>query len=159
MGSFSLPQFMHLLPGNIFKLFCIKPEFNINKNELKKKYFELCKINHPDKNTVNSIDLKDLNLAYKILNNDYSRARLLNTKIEEQDPNFLILVLDLEDQIENIKILKEVKEIKNVILKRIEECKKNYKEPKYLSKWVYYERLLKKVDDKEIEIEIREGRG
>jgi curved DNA-binding protein CbpA len=153
---------MHLLPGNIFKLFCIKPEFNINKNELKKKYFELCKINHPDSNTHNvnvNVDLKDLNLAYKILNDDYSRARLLNTKIEEQDPNFLIAVLDLEEQIENIKILKEVKEMKNIILKRIEECKKNYKDPKYLSKWVYYERLLKKVDDKEIEIEIREGRG
>ena len=49
------------------------------KKEIKKKYYELCLIYHPDKNNNDDLKFKEINEAYHILY-DENKRRIYNLK-------------------------------------------------------------------------------
>ncbi|KAM0674269.1 hypothetical protein GVAV_002345 [Gurleya vavrai] len=135
-----LKQFNH------FDTFNLKPSFDINLANLKATYHSLSKIHHPDiSNDDKFIQIKK---AYDILKNDYKRAfylyKLNDKKLENNvDSKFLNKILQLEENIENKSNLKETY---HEILKRIDDCKMNYANSKYLNQWRYYERLKEHIE-------------
>ncbi|KAF9763506.1 Chaperone protein dnaJ A8, chloroplastic [Nosema granulosis] len=142
---------MHPPGKNLFELFCIKPHFHINKHDLKNKYFELARIHHPDISG-DPTAFKKLTQAYSILSDDLKRAMYLNKHIVDTvDSDFLYQILEIEEQIDSEV---NTKQINDLLSDLINNCKKNYKDVKYLSKWVYYERLLKKLKEKKADQEI-----
>lgn len=138
-----------MLPSiDIYKIFNLPKSFHIDKNVLKNEYYKLNKKYHPDilKNEDNKI--KEINIAYKILQDDYLRAKYLHEKPIEQKMNqdFLVEVLDLEERInDNLDNQKELIKLKDFLHTKIQECINKYKNPFYLGKWGYYRRLVKEV--------------
>jgi len=61
-----------------FEIFNITPSYNINKTELETKMYELQKLNHPNSikkfDYDNSTKASDINIAYKCLANNLTRA-------------------------------------------------------------------------------------
>lgn len=126
-----------------FQLLKLPLEYNINKELLKKNYFQTSKHSHPDiKN--NSLvktqgDIKLLNKAYSTLNDDFNRAKLFTKPSKKLNSDFLETCLTLEERI------LQGEDLKTEIEKNIEECKKEYKDPYSVGKWAYFNRLLEKI--------------
>lgn len=153
----------------LYKIFDIPQKYNIDLNDLKKKYHLISKKVHPDLNyekgcqtkehtkPINglfkkclnkvskifipggsiNISSSDLNKAYDVLKDDYSRAKLFTVPADTLDTKFLNECMELEDRVlsgENIT---------DLLQKKVDECKNNYNKPDYLAKWSYYNRLLK----------------
>lgn len=133
-----------MLPTNdIYKIFSLPRSFFVDKNILKNKYYKLSKKYHPDLLKTDTGKIKEVNSAYKVLQDDYLRAKYLykdplDTKMNQE---FLIEVLDLEERIDDSNSQDELRKIKDILDQKIDECKKNYKDPVYLGKWGYYRRL------------------
>lgn len=148
------------MTDDFFKIFNLPKSYNISKDVLKQKYYDLSRQIYNDKfnkglftvissnKDLSSKDLsnKDLsnnrvypfhtvNLAYKTLNDDLERAKLFTLPSKSISSSFLEECIKLEERIESGENLKEYLE------KKIEECKKNYNDPVYLCKWGYYKRL------------------
>ena len=110
---------------NHFKIFNLKPEFDIDQKSLLVKYFELQKENHPDQNN-NSSDSSNINEAYEILKDDISRAEYLLNLKEISLPNLKMDVLaefleeneDIENSVDKDN-LKKILDQKNSKLKEI----------------------------------------
>ncbi|ETB60244.1 Fe-S protein assembly co-chaperone HscB, variant [Plasmodium yoelii 17X] len=95
---------------NFFELFDIEPTYDIDKNILKKKFNDIQKIYHPDRNSqnpemekVNEVS-SYINNAYKTLLNDIDRAiyimdKKYNYKIHEEenleDEQFLFEIVEV----------------------------------------------------------------
>ena len=76
---------------------------NAKKKEIKKKYYELCLIYHPDKNNNDDLKFKEINEAYHILY-DENKRRIYNLKyIIGEDIKFsdeeLLLIYQIYDKI------------------------------------------------------------
>ncbi|ORD98915.1 HSCB [Hepatospora eriocheir] len=134
---------------NPFSVFKYQPEFKIDKNKLKKDYFKLIKSNHPDNPiSSNTVDVSKINDAYKILNDDYLRAKYLTKDVNNKYINdnrndlFLLECLEIESKINDGVNLDF---IKRYLENKIEECKRNYKNISYFNKWTYYRNLLNKI--------------
>ncbi|ORD95588.1 HSCB [Hepatospora eriocheir] len=138
-----------MMKENPFSVFKYQPVFKIDKYKLKKDYFKLIKSNHPDNPiSSNTIDVSKINDAYKILNDDYLRAKYLTKDVDNKYINdnrndlFLLECLEIESKINdgfNLDFIKKYLENK------IEECKRNYKNISYFNKWTYYRNLLNKI--------------
>ncbi|KAL6121275.1 hypothetical protein NUSPORA_01829 [Nucleospora cyclopteri] len=116
----------------------------INKSTLKNNYYQKVKRATDEK------QVEQLNLAYKMLTDDFLRAKYVqgilekNEKEPEIDFLFLSKCLEIEEEIkENENKTEKLKEIDKKLEEQIEECKLNYKEMKYLNKWSYLRRLKK----------------
>lgn len=136
------------LPRKHFEVFGIQPAFHINQDTLKTAYFELSKQLHPDR-TSESSAIEEINRAYAVLKNDFSRARYLAGEHDfAVDTAFLVEMLDYEERIsaasaeEQIHILRDLD-------RRIAECKLNFASKEHLCRWGYYERLRKLLRSKQ----------
>ncbi|KAK6089338.1 hypothetical protein P3W45_001661 [Vairimorpha bombi] len=109
---------------DIYKVFNLPRSFHIDKKILKNEYFKLNKKYHPDLLKTENGKIKDINSAYKILQDDYLRAKYLfkgplDNKMSQE---FLIEVLDLEERIDESKSQNELREIKDLLDQKIDEC-------------------------------------
>jgi hypothetical protein len=120
-----------------FNLFKLPFNYNLNKDELKKNYYKLSKELHPDMKG----DTKNyqLNSAYLILKDDFSRAKLFTKPIEKLNNKFLEKCIKLEEKIERGE------DVEEKIKRKIEECKEKFDDEKSVGKWAYYERLKEKI--------------
>lgn len=98
--------------------------------------------------------MDEINKAYSILKDDFSRAKHLSC-IEPSpvSQEFLIEMLDYEDAISSITSNHQEQAIRNDLLQRIEQCKLNHSNAEHLSKWAYYERLIKILDESKITLQ------
>ena len=109
---------------NYFELFLLPIDFEINLDELEKKYFEFQNQFHPDKSSIDEIEKSILiNKAYEILADDFLRACYIlqlkgidirnDEKAIKIDIATLETVLELQEEIikitnkDKIKILQE----------------------------------------------------
>lgn len=118
--------------------------YKIDKNQLKTNYYKLTKSAHPDIGSHlcdKSTDISETNKAYGVLLNDFLRAKLFTKPSSRVDVDFLMKCLDLEDRI------RSGEDMKDVISFEIEKCRENYDKPEWISKWAYFERLQKMVNE------------
>jgi molecular chaperone HscB len=104
--------------NNYFNVFELEQNFDIDKNKLKSQYNKLVKDHHPDNFTTDKgkhlkalENSNTINQAFKILNDDLSRANhilelnninafdALDTKMS---PDFLITQIELQEQLESL---------------------------------------------------------
>lgn len=149
---------------NIFELFHIDVKYEINKNDLKKRFSDIQKIYHPDKNVQNIETCSDqinetssyLNDSYNLLMNDISRATYLvqliyNYRIPEEesldDEEFLNEIMQINEEIDNSKNPKVLSEkytkkyetyVKDITFyfkeKQLDNILKNLKKLKFIDK-------------------------
>jgi len=122
-----------------FDILKLPKQYFIDKYMLKKNYYEVSKKNHPDllkRPSEGEISSNIINKAYQILNDDFLRAKLFTVSSEALPHQFLDECLEMEDKI------KKGIDLKGCIVKKIQECKNNYFDPVWVSKWAYYRRLL-----------------
>lgn len=111
---------------NYFEIFGIKTQFIIEENNLKQKYYELSRSVHPDINDqqITELDPAELNKAYKVLSKFESRSQYIldinqiSAHKDLKDPAFLMEMMELNEEIEDIKAIGEV-EKKQEILERV----------------------------------------
>lgn len=125
---------------NYFDIFNLPTNFQINKNDLKQKYYKLCRNSHPDsKHYDKSTDFNLINKAYNILNNDLKRAEhlaeLKGKKFDQKLSNkFFEKIMKLEEN-RNQSVI-------DYCNKKINKYKENYDNLKALQKWKYYDRIV-----------------
>lgn len=115
---------------NHFQKFSLSAQFDINLEELERKYLELQSQFHPDKS--NSTDLGEsiaINEAYQILSDEFSRACYLlllagiDLKHDEKavKPNISTLteVLELQERITEITDEKAAKQLKQNLTSQV----------------------------------------
>lgn len=146
MANFSsAAQPMDAYREEAFGALGLEPRFHVDKGLLKKQYYALSKTVHPDimaRRTSHGAgsgpadDIVGLNKAYEILSDDFTRARLFTAPVDSVDAVFLAECLDMESR------LAAGEDLGAELRGRIEECKSNYTDPKYIAKWAYYRRLL-----------------
>lgn len=119
-----------------FEILNLKKSFKIDKDLLENNYINLCKKFHPDtaENDKQKLEFisktTDLNNAYKIILNDYSRAihilELNNIKMDDStqknfiDQNFL---MDIFEKGEFLETLSEFEELEKLQEKELVEKK------------------------------------
>lgn len=133
---------------NYFEKFSLSPAFDINLDDLEQKYLTLQQQYHPDQllhKTVGeqdtaAIESININEAYKILKNPISRAiyllKLQGINIDDDncpikpDHSTLMQVLELREEISQIKNKDEINQIRNnlesEITRLMQEVKKNF---------------------------------
>lgn len=121
---------------SLFSMFNLPISFEINKDELKKKYYTLSMNNHPDLVKVSKIEPQLINNAYETLRDDFLRAKLFTVPSESLDQAFLEYCIQLEDKIRNGE------DLSDFLKGKIDECKARYTDPMAVCKWGYYKRLL-----------------
>ncbi len=103
---------------NYFELFNLDTKYSINKSELDEALFKLQSKYHPDKNPNTDFleTSQTLNLAYKVLKSDFSRAEhllilkgfdLINQKLDDQ---FLLETFEWREQLDNKDDLPKLKD-------------------------------------------------
>lgn len=133
-----------------YKILKLPLNYDVNKDILKKNYFSISKLTHPDtahgaplKNDQskdkNFVDTKLLNKAYSTIKDDFYRAKLFTSPAEKLESDFLENCMELEERI--LKGENLVEELS----KKIEKCKKDYESPISVGKWAYFKRLLDKI--------------
>lgn len=141
-------------PTRYFDIFGLKPSFSIDKHDLKERYFEISKRVHPDKprpSPGEDISIEEINKAYNVLRNDLARARYLSgTKKFDVSKQFLMEILDYEQEISGLASEEDKRNIREDLQKRIDHCKL-YINGEHLAKWGYYERLMKMLNNKKKE--------
>ncbi|MES2961356.1 MAG: Fe-S protein assembly co-chaperone HscB [Pseudomonadota bacterium] len=129
---------------NFFELFSLKPNFEIDQNELEEKYLDFQKQFHPD--SASSADIEKsitINEAYKTLSDDFLRACYLlalknidirhDEKVIKPSPATLMEVLELQEKIAEISDKNEIenlrkeisKEFKSLILDSMKQLEAN----------------------------------
>ncbi|CRG96748.1 chaperone, putative [Plasmodium gallinaceum] len=155
---------------NIFKLFDLEETYDIDKAFLKKKFNDIQKIYHPDKNSQNT-ELEKinevssyLNNAYRTLLNDVDRALYLmeiqyNYKIPEEenmdDEEFLTEIIKINEEITSSKANIELltKKYKEMYENYVENIKTYFKEKDFnnilnaLKKLKFINRILERLQD------------
>lgn len=122
--------------NDYFKILNLPKSFFLDKNVLKDNYYSISKKYHPDIAVEKNNEMSHiLNKAYSILNDDFSRAKLFTVPSENVEPEFLEKCIELEDRI------RKGEDLTKLLEKKIEECKKNYLNKEYVTKWGYYKRL------------------
>ncbi|CRG99411.1 chaperone, putative [Plasmodium relictum] len=155
---------------NIFELFDLEVNYDIDKAFLKKKFNDIQKIYHPDKNA-QSCELEKinevssyLNNAYKTLLNDIDRALYLmeilyNYKIPEEesmdDEEFLTEIIKINEEINssnaNIELL--TKKYKEMYENYVKSIKLYFKEMDFdnilnaLKKLKFINRILERLQN------------
>lgn len=131
----------HSNTHSLFRLFDMQPSFHIDKSLLKSKYFEACKRSHPDLHADSpaSVGVQEVNRAYQVLMDDFSRAKLFTTPAETLGNEFLEECIKLEERIT------EGENMKEYLKEKVKECRSRYREPEYVAKWAYYKRLLDRI--------------
>lgn len=119
-----------------YGIFSLPKMFSIDKEQLRKRYYSVSRQNHPDITGSPELDAHTINRAFSILNDDLSRAKLLTLPSESVPQKFLSHCLDLEEKIRGGT------DLRDVIMSKIEECKKHHDDPSWICKWGYYQRLL-----------------
>lgn len=141
------------MSSNYFALFDILPTFNINFDELERKYIELSKEFHPDVNKGKFEDIANINKAYEVLKSPLKRAEYLldffdvenkedylNSEILNESMEIREYLLDCDDlQFANRMIDEKIKDsIKNIsnafTKKKIGEAAAQVMRLKYLYK-------------------------
>jgi DnaJ-domain-containing protein 1 len=137
-------------PHNYFSIFSLKPQFLIDQGDLKRTYFALSRENHPDTAREGSTtDIQELNRAYRVLSNDFLRAKYLTGFGDvKADQPFLLSVLEVEESIDGTDDPEGLGAIKRALDSRISECKLNYNKREFMGKWPYYERLKERLKKK-----------
>lgn len=129
--------------------------YTIDKNLLKKKYFDVVKKNKHSTELINN--------AYNTLKDDYLRAlsfkehffvnsdtnnldkiknSLLATESTIEFDKNLDDFLNLQEQIlQNTQNKEKLKEIDQILTVEIEKCKNNYKNVSFLNKWSYLRKI------------------
>lgn len=134
-----------MLTPNYHKIYNLKPVYNIDKQDLKDRYFKLSKKYHPD---LVALKYKSIVDGYNILKDDYKRAVYMYKGSNEMlDTQFLSKVLELEEEIESCDN-KRLNEIEEYVMKCTDECKSKYNDGRSISQWRYYERLMDKIRDR-----------
>jgi DnaJ-class molecular chaperone len=67
-----------------FSALNVFPKFNINKAALKKNYYNLSKMYHPDRMQIKNDDQSIINESYKVLNDDLSRYSYLANSLSKK---------------------------------------------------------------------------
>jgi molecular chaperone HscB len=137
---------------NYFELFEIPVQFKVDRGLIRKKYFELSKLSHPDyfatsgneaqQNALDSSAL--LNQAFKTLNNsDATLQYILKEKglLEEGEkynlpPTFLAQMMEINEALEEgedsdntkTKLLAQVEELEGEIYEPVKHIIENYSE-------------------------------
>lgn len=137
---------------NYFELFGIPVQFKVDKGILRKKYFELSKLSHPDyfatsgnevqQNALDSSAL--LNHAFKTLNNsDATLQYILKEKglLEEGEkynlpPSFLAQMMEINEALEEgvgqdnnkIRLLAQIEELEGELYEPVKDIIENYSE-------------------------------
>jgi len=131
---------------NYFEFYNIPISFKVNAAELKKKYFELSKLYHPDFHTTGTsseieevLEKSTLNTnAYKVLTSFESRMKyilqlkgIIDSEEKYNLPNsFLMEMMDLNEAIDELqfdsnvlkkeKIVSEIKEFENQLIQSVQ---------------------------------------
>jgi len=111
---------------NYFFLFSLPQKFSINLADLEKKYLEFQKQFHPDRSSAQDIEKSiEINQAYKILSDDFSRAchllQLKNIDILNDEKAVkvsqatLMEVLELQEKISEISDKNEIEDLRKKI--------------------------------------------
>lgn len=122
---------------NFFEIFNFKIDFEIDKEELEKKYLNLQKHFHPDISNSNDIEQSlIINEAYKTLKDDFNRACYLLTlkSIDiNEDKNFIQVdkstlqeILLLQEEISVVKSKIRIKKITLTIQQQIDDLLLNF---------------------------------
>lgn len=157
---------------NYFKIFDLPETYNLNQNNLRKNYYKLVKHHHPDRSqqvntkAVLSQDvafhkydkdfipnISDINVGFKILSDDYLRAKYMYRTTENPGTGFLADILDIEEDISNLHNKEEYERVHSMIKSKIDECKTRCSDPVYLGRWGYYNRLMNMLEKKKYEME------
>ncbi|QKX02680.1 molecular chaperone Hsc20 [Wolbachia endosymbiont of Litomosoides sigmodontis] len=113
------------MSSNYFALFKIEPTFNINSNELERKYIELSKI---DINERQSKNMKNINKAYQILKSPLKRAEhllnLFGVRSQKDQHDFEILNESMKIR-ECLLNCNNLKFASGIIDKKIKGCIEN----------------------------------
>lgn len=149
---------------NHFDLFGLETKYLIDKEELRKRYYEKARSYHPDKYSLNSDKEQfeslekttHINAAFRILNNDDQRLRYLLeiagiefAEGQETVPqDFLMEVMDINELLMEYKMDQESR-IKEDITGRLSELKSNLKNT--IEK-VLLELDFQKADKKQLEL-------
>lgn len=120
---------------NIFELFGLENEFNLDVNSLQKKYYSIITLLHPDKFHSSSQEEKRLaqehsafvNCAYKQIKDPWKRAETLLNRVnyplpENAEQSVLLEVMELNSIIDNTEKLKRAKDIELNLLKELEKA-------------------------------------
>lgn len=121
--------------NNIFELFGLESEFNLDPNLLQKKYYSIITLLHPDKFHSSSQEEKRLaqehsafvNLAYKQIKDPWKRAEALLNILsypmpENAEQSVLLEVMELNSIASNTEKLKRAKDIELNLLKELEKA-------------------------------------
>lgn len=154
---------------NIFELFNLDIEYDVNKQLLKQRFNNVQKLFHPDKHSQHAnLEMINeasgyLNNAYRLLNDDTERAvyllkLLFNYKTDEneniEDEEFLQEIVKINDQIdssEDVETLK--KKYENEYQSHIAALKLYFKEKKYdnivhtIKKMRFIGRFLERINN------------
>lgn len=114
--------------SNYFALFEIEPAFNIDLNELEKKYIELSRQFHPDINKGHCEKIININKAYKTLKSPLERAEhvlsLYNIESKEDNLNTEILHESMEIR-EYLMSCDDFQFASKIIDEKIKDCMGN----------------------------------
>eukprot|EP00826_Nyctotherus_ovalis_P030894 TRINITY_DN2466_c0_g1_i3.p1 TRINITY_DN2466_c0_g1~~TRINITY_DN2466_c0_g1_i3.p1 ORF type:complete len:230 (+),score=69.32 TRINITY_DN2466_c0_g1_i3:104-793(+) len=164
---------------NYFELFGIDANYNTSKEELDKRYRKLQRGLHPDKYVNDSEEVQNLateystyiNMAYRVLQDDERRAKyllklkagnILNEEVVIQDQDFLLKIMQLNEEIEDIADIAELKEKEKELGAEMKQLVNNigeyFEKEKYpeivdeLKKVRFCKRALEQADKKEREL-------
>ena len=112
--------------SNYFDFYELPVKFNLNEQELKEKYFQLLKLNHPDfhvndaeKYQASLVNSSFNNEAYKCLSNFYRRANYILSisalPLDEKLPSdFLMEMMDLNEALAEAEIEDDMPRMKQL---------------------------------------------
>ncbi|KAL7678103.1 hypothetical protein ACOME3_004331 [Neoechinorhynchus agilis] len=108
---------------NYFAIFGFEPSYDIDEDDLKRIYRSKMKRVHPDHNNNSKNDdrAQVLSTAYKTLRSSYDRAEYLlklkgkDIAVQSMDPKFLMEMMALNEEVEQISHEKEAAQIKSEI--------------------------------------------
>lgn len=126
-----------------------KPQWEVDLKKLRKEYRQLQSEHHPDviTSTVDNVS-SELNRAYKTLSKPLPRSQYILSlhgidltqdgeaqKVMSKDPQLLMLVLDVHEQLEDINSEEDLKQIEQENKQRLNECEQKLKKAHESQDW------------------------
>ncbi|CDO96117.1 unnamed protein product [Kluyveromyces dobzhanskii CBS 2104] len=126
-----------------------KPQWEVDLKKLRKEYRQLQAEHHPDVITSNVGDVSsELNRAYKTLSKPLTRSQYIlglqgidlnqdgeAQKVMSKDPQLLMLVLDVHEQLEDVNSEEDLKLIDQENKQRLKECEQKLEKAHESQDW------------------------